>query len=221
MALLEEHAWGGHLHGRGGRPDRTRGPATPRAPRPTQLLANWRWHLALPGQPRPRLRHTTHPHERTRPLAPRRPGSRRLRRAIFATVKTKTNRRLQDLGPRGIRDERWAGRGGEERRGEHVPSLHEGGPAALMLLRRRRLRVGRRVALLRVTLLRWVALLRRVALRWVALRRRRVSGGRVARRRVRVLPGITCTGAARTRIHVSQREDEAQSVAETRREHGN
>lgn len=90
-----------------------------------------------------------------------------------------------------------------------------------MLLRRRRLRVGRRVTLLRVTLLRWVALLRRVALRWVALRRRRVSGGRVARRRVRVLPGITCTGAARTRIHVSQREDEAQSVAETRREHGN
>jgi hypothetical protein len=94
-----------------------------------------------------------------------------------------------------------AGLGAHEREGTerggcgvYVPSLHEGGPAALRpLLLRRRLRVGRRrVALLRVPLLRWVSLLRVALLRWVALLRRRVARGRVSRRRVRVLPGVTC-----------------------------
>jgi hypothetical protein len=58
------------------------------------------------------------------------------------------------------------------RKSRNVPSLHEGRPAALLLLGRR-LRVRR-----------WVALLR-VPLRRVALPRRRVAGRRVA-----VLPRV-------------------------------
>lgn len=65
---------------------------------------------------------------------------------------------------------------GDERK-RNVPSLHEGRPAAL-LLRRRRLRVRRRVALLGV------------AGRRVALRRRWVAGRRVPLRRVAVLPWV-------------------------------
>ena len=60
------------------------------------------------------------------------------------------------------------------RKSRNLPSLHEGRPAALLLLGRR-LRVRRRVALLRVPL------------RRVALRRRGVAGRRVA-----VLPRVAC-----------------------------
>jgi len=65
------------------------------------------------------------------------------------------------------------------RKSRNVPSLHEGRPAALLLLGRR-LRVRRRVALLRVPL------------RRVALRRRGVAGRRVPLRRVAVLPRVAC-----------------------------
>lgn len=170
-------------HGRG-----EAGPATTSTSHPTArrlALANYAQACACACA----TRLTPHP------LAPPADRRRRLRRT-FPPAFRDGERELyytSEIYPAGLGAHEREGteRGGG---GVYVPSLHEGGPAALRpLLLRRRLRVGRRrVALLRVPLLRWVSLLRVALLRWVALLRRRVARGRVSRRRVRVLPGVTC-----------------------------
>jgi hypothetical protein len=169
----------------------------PPRPRPIQPLADWRWQWQANRESATAITSAPHNTPTRRPLAPPPRAS--------SPAKLKTNRRLQYLQPHGI-----GGEGAD--RGENVPSLHERGPAALLLAgRRRRLRVLRRVSLLRIPLLRRVAL-RRVALRGVALRRRRISRGRVARRRVRVLPGITCS------VHGSTSKEERGAIGRGNRE---